>query len=502
MHLVSALAMRLRGFAGPFRRLTRETRGNVMMILGFALIPLTIATGMAVDYSRGARLQSKLNTAADAAALSGTTKPMLSQSSLAACNSARRTFLNSIQRNNAGLTFDPANLAIVITETYPAAGPVTVTCPNADATLPGSFTPPTTRTVKVTYQGQSSNAFGGILGSRTMQIGGTGTARSTQATYYQIAFIVDISSSMGIGGTPNDITGLQGERTIQCAFACHDPNSTGSSPSASVYCDNQPSDSRCRQNPNFCPVRSCATRNPSPTYSDMRGLAKLYGYKLKIDYVNDAVASFINSLQSRMPAGGNTYAVTISTFGTSFSTIQPTTTDWGTLKAGSGQIDVEVAARSPAGYANQGWTYTSAGLRSLRTSLTNVGDGSSPTSRATYVIFIGDGVEDTFDPNDPLGVYNRVTSYNYAAECAAIKNAGMTLFSIETSYPVIPNDSQYNTLVRDLPSRNGNKQIADVMQGCASSSNRYFMASDGQGIQNAVNSVFQMIAAETSRLTQ
>ena len=57
------------------RRLRDNRRGNVLIIMGFATIPLTFATGMTIDYSQAARLQTKLDTAADAAALAAVTLP-------------------------------------------------------------------------------------------------------------------------------------------------------------------------------------------------------------------------------------------------------------------------------------------------------------------------------------------------------------------------------------------------------------------------------------------
>ena len=61
------------------KRLCRDNRGNVLMIMGFAILPITFATGMAIDYARAARLQTKLNAAADAAALAAVTLPMMDQ---------------------------------------------------------------------------------------------------------------------------------------------------------------------------------------------------------------------------------------------------------------------------------------------------------------------------------------------------------------------------------------------------------------------------------------
>ena len=52
--------------------IARSRRGNVAMIFGFALMPMLIAVGSAIDYSMAARSRNHIATSADAAALSAT----------------------------------------------------------------------------------------------------------------------------------------------------------------------------------------------------------------------------------------------------------------------------------------------------------------------------------------------------------------------------------------------------------------------------------------------
>src|SRR5690606_25027342 len=52
------------------RSLLADQRGNVLMIFGFSLVPMVFATVMGIDYARAMTAQTKLNAAADAAALS------------------------------------------------------------------------------------------------------------------------------------------------------------------------------------------------------------------------------------------------------------------------------------------------------------------------------------------------------------------------------------------------------------------------------------------------
>ena len=50
-----------RAMAGFFHRLQSDSSGNVLMIFGFAVIPLTFVAGFGVDYGRAMRLQTQLN---------------------------------------------------------------------------------------------------------------------------------------------------------------------------------------------------------------------------------------------------------------------------------------------------------------------------------------------------------------------------------------------------------------------------------------------------------
>jgi len=76
------------------RHLLRSEGGNVLMMMGFAIIPLTLAIGFGVDYSRAERLQTQLNAIADGAALAAVDPQLLCQSS-AASNAAATAMFNS-----------------------------------------------------------------------------------------------------------------------------------------------------------------------------------------------------------------------------------------------------------------------------------------------------------------------------------------------------------------------------------------------------------------------
>src|SRR5471032_649657 len=55
--------------AATARAFLRAKRGNVAMMFGLALVPLTIAAGVGLDYSRAMLVRQQMSEALDAAAL-------------------------------------------------------------------------------------------------------------------------------------------------------------------------------------------------------------------------------------------------------------------------------------------------------------------------------------------------------------------------------------------------------------------------------------------------
>jgi hypothetical protein len=237
-----------------------------------------------------------------------------------------------------------------------------------------------------------------------------------------------------------------------CAFACHDPNNLNGQ-------------------------------------GDLRALAKSYGYNLKIDYVNTAIQGFMNQLVTYQNKFPGRYTVGIYTFATqnNFQKLLSPTIDISAAATAASHIDVE-AVTGPVAVTNWGWTYTTSGLASALSNITNMGNGSSSTKMLTYVIFLTDGVEDI--PGNQI--YGRQADLNYLSECTALKNAGINMFTIWAPYYNIPNDNQYNVLIAPLLS-----SLPTTMQSCASNPNQYFQANDGASITTAVNSTFNTIIANS-----
>ncbi len=197
-------------------RLRRDRGGNVMVILAFGLIPLTFAIGFGIDYSRAQKMQTDLNSIADAAVLAAVDPAMLCQSSATAKAAATGMFNAQV----SGLT----DLASV-TPT------VTVNPASSAAGCAGSL-----RTATVAYTATVRNVFSSILGSPTLTVTGSASSDASQPPSINFYVTLDVSPSMllpttsaGIANLKNGVVwtgaGAFGWPVVGCDFACHSKNS-------------------------------------------------------------------------------------------------------------------------------------------------------------------------------------------------------------------------------------------------------------------------------------
>lgn len=195
-------------FTKAWSKLLKDQRGNVLMFYGFAVIPLTFSVGMGIDYARAMKTQTKLNAAADAAALNSVSQTMMVQSTTSACDSARALF-EAQSADIADVEIDSVTYAIKKSDG------TEIGCENITDDAP----PVDKRYVTVAYSARSTNLFGGILGWPTLTINGSSGTYASVAPDIDFYIALDTSASMALPTTTAGITALQG--ATGCAFACH-----------------------------------------------------------------------------------------------------------------------------------------------------------------------------------------------------------------------------------------------------------------------------------------
>ena len=194
------------------RRLARDNRGNVFIIMGFLMIPIVGCIGFAVDYGVTLMDKAKLNAAADAAAITAinTVKSVMTGGGTAAAAVA--------QAQTAGLAAFNANAGRLTSAALPTP---TINVPT-----------PTTPTISatVTYATTENTMFSKVIGINALNVAGGSAATLTMPVYQNYYIVLDVSNSMGIGSTPTDMANLfnraqaMGTATLNnggCVFGCH-----------------------------------------------------------------------------------------------------------------------------------------------------------------------------------------------------------------------------------------------------------------------------------------
>ncbi|WP_206238447.1 TadE/TadG family type IV pilus assembly protein [Novosphingobium terrae] len=198
-----------------FRRLRADRRGNVLLMTGAAIPLLMVAVGFGIDYARAQRLQTKLDAAADAAALATVDPTLLSITDDTQVEAAAETMFDEQIKGLSGLTVVSRHA-------------------NVNDTAGGSLA--TLRKTTFTYTATSTNIFGAILKMANLTIGGTSVASASAPPSINFYIAMDTSPSMLLPTTSSGIANLtaaawwSGEpsvlsrgstRTDGCDFACH-----------------------------------------------------------------------------------------------------------------------------------------------------------------------------------------------------------------------------------------------------------------------------------------
>jgi len=193
-----------------FRRLRADQRGNVLMILALVLPLLLGAVGFGLDYARAQRLQTKLDAAADAAALATVDPTLLSITDTAQVKAAAEAMFDQQVQGLSGLKIIARSANVN---------------DNSQSSLA------TLRKTTFTYTATSTNMFSGILKMPSLAINGSAVASASTPPSINFFIAMDTSPSMLLPTTTAGINALkQGAwwsgassygTPVGCDFACH-----------------------------------------------------------------------------------------------------------------------------------------------------------------------------------------------------------------------------------------------------------------------------------------
>lgn len=174
-------------------RWTSDTRGSVSILAALSMTTMLTAAGAAIEMQSVSNHRSKLQSAADAAALSVVRK--------AVDDGVLRP---DVLRSTGAQTFRD-NLSTDLAQRSTVRIDVTGSARSPESTVQFSMSVPT--------------RFGGFIGMSAINVSGVATASMNASGWVDLIFAIDISASMGLGATTTAQQDLQ--NATGCMFACH-----------------------------------------------------------------------------------------------------------------------------------------------------------------------------------------------------------------------------------------------------------------------------------------
>ena len=425
------------------------------MMFGLSLIPIFFLTGIAMDFTSAAQKRTRLNAAADAAALAAVTPAMMIQSNSVALAAATNMF-------NA----TAANIGAAV------VNPPTITMSNAGLV----------RTVTVSYTATSTNMFPNVFAlitktpETTWPLSGSATATSYSAPNINFYLLLDNSPSMDIAATTAGINTMVANTSSQggCAFACHESN-------------------------------PAADSLGNPNGEDNYTLANKLGVTTRVENMATATSALMVTAGDTEVANNATYQMAIYTFNyNGLSTIyapnnapSSNLTAAGTAAAGVDVLEV---------YSNNWLTKTNqnndtdtnfeTAMTAVNNLMPNPGTGSANSTPQEVLFIVSDGVDDEVNSSScsqPLTGTRCQQPFN-TAMCTTVKGRGIMIAVLYTQYLPLPTNSWYNTWIAPFESN-----IASNIESCASPGLYFEITTDGD-ITAAMETLFQLAIA-TARLS-
>jgi len=511
--------------AGEFRR---DKRANVAIITALATLPMIAAVGCVIDYTSATMIKTKLQAAADAAALA-----TVSVNSSVVTTAKAMSGSGSVTGGTTFATnFFNANLS-----TAPESSGYSSVTPTATVTKNGQIL-----TATVSFTAPVPTTFMGIVGFNNITVQGTSTASYTLATYIDFYMALDVSGSMAMPSTSSEQTRLMavnpdnfGNYPSGCTFACHFPaqNACPQSTQGQTYAINNPqpgqhmptNQSSYIPNPNpggYCqgytisrlgtitqtingnpvPVVNWAA-NPGVTSCPTAGTSSCI--QLRLDAVGYAVSQLLQTAYQWETQTGipNQYRVGLYPFIEDAYAYFPLTTNL--TATGSGTLNnaaAQLATLLDTGQntsLKSGGTHIDSSLSDINTMITSVGTGSGPSNTLPYVFLVTDGSEDPQKySNGSWSGSNHATTLDYSI-CTTMQNRGITVAVLYIPYVKISPVNASFANDEDDYANNNIPNIPPSLQKCASP-NFFYTASTPADIVTALNQMFNQ-AIITAHIT-
>ena len=468
---------------------------------------LVFAGGAAIDYGRAAQIHTKLNAAADAAALAALTPAMLQQSSSVA-QAASVAMFNGLTEGIPGLTAHATQVTVTV-----AVGATALT-----------------RNVEVAYTSSVNTIFAQVLGKSALPVGGVSEASAQAPPNIDFYVLLDNSPSMVLPSTAAGITKMESlttqEETGGCAFACHHASTNANSDTKGNPCVDGTSPTLSAPPPSTSKGNSyCTTAHGGQI--DNYKLARNNNITLRLDELNSGVSTLLQtasttasstvfatppkyrfsiySMDSLWQIGINQLMALTSNYTSGWTTASA---NFGVMEMYSNNNDCANAACSSSTTTPGGDVATnyddSLGKLSQSSYVPNPGNGTNqPGDTPQEVLFIvTDGVEDEQSGGSRLeqaindlgnSAYGNSSGTNW---CTTIKNRGVKIAILYTDYLAVPTDSWYTGHIAPILS-----DVGPALQACASPGLFYDAGVDASNLGQDLAALFAAVT-QSGHLTQ
>ncbi len=421
----------------------RSRRAGVAVVTALTLPGAMTAMGGAVDFGRVVQLRDTIQDIADDATVA-----------TIAVNSA--AYKTGITMNSDGTISGGSTKAVNgFTAGYTPPGDVTDVTTTATATKSG-----TVMTVNMTVKATYKPYILGLVGITSVPISVTSTATATVPPYIDFYLLLDNTPSMGVGATSADITKMVNNTPDQCAFACHEDDKPG---------------------------------------TDYYAKAKSLGVTTRIDVVRQATQNLMTTATATETLA-NQYRMAIYSFGKAADTIDqkaPVAFKVSSLTANLTQASTDAGTLDLMTIPYQNYNsdrqsnFVST-LGSMNSNISASGDGASSANPQKVLFFVSDGTNDGYDCAYSNGTSCRRITPIDITTCTTLKNRGVKIAVLYTTYLPLPTNSFYNSYVAKYVSPTS--QLASQMQTCATPG-LFFEVAPNQGISAAMTALFQRIVS-------
>jgi Flp pilus assembly protein TadG len=503
-----------------FDRLLRNRRGNVAMMYALVAPILVFAGGAAVDYGRAAQIHTKLNAAADAAALAALTPAMLQQSSSVA-QAAAESMFNGLTDGIPGLTAHATQVIVTVTVGSTAL----------------------IRNVAVTYSSSVNTIFAQVLGKSALPVSGVSQASAQAPPNIDFYVLLDNSPSMALPSTQAGITQMQNltpNQTLMtndasggCAFACHQASTNTNSDTAGNPCTDGTAPTQAwtgtvknsQGNNVTVTINNAFCASKHGTQIDNYALARKNSITLRLDELNSGVSTL---LQTASATANSTVFATPPKYRFSIYSMDSLwqiglnqlmsltanyTSGWTSASANFGVMEMYSNNNDCANAACSSSTSTPGGDVA-----TNYDDSLGKLSGASYIpnpgagtnqngdtpqevlFIVTDGVEDEQSGSRLQQAINDLGSApggNSSGTnwCTTIKNRGVKVAILYTDYLAVPANAWYEQYIAPIQS-----DIGPALQACASPG-LFYDAAIGSDLGAALSALFAAVT-QSGHLTQ